>query len=127
MYGFLNSDQALEIISGPIFMFNIVFLKLWEEYILKQQHQECNIGIKNSGVDGIFRNNVSGIFINHDTIENELYKVFKDLKSSVLEKLASISKEIVNGYISELVTKLYINLYDSVIKSKPYKTNARLV
>ncbi len=97
-----------ELDKSDIFILPSVNESFGLSYIEAQSRGLIVIGCKNTGIDGIIKNNINGYLVNPDI--QEIKDVFKKIKSENQESLIKNSIENIKNYEKEKVIKNYIEI-----------------
>ncbi|MFW6008542.1 MAG: glycosyltransferase family 4 protein [Nanoarchaeota archaeon] len=111
-YGF----QDKEVVSSLLKQSNIFIMPSYPETLgrafLEAAASDCIcIGHRNTGIDGLFKNKESAIFVDRSDFSDELRNLFKNFSSDYVRNYLINSRKIVEQLTWENISKKYVDIY----------------
>jgi glycosyltransferase involved in cell wall biosynthesis len=117
--GFLDKDKVQEFLEISHIFIMPSFPETLGRAFLEASASNCLIvGHLNTGVDGIFTNRESAIFVNEDTIHEEIFELFKNFSKEKYGSITSNALKIVKNLSWTKIGESYNQVFSSCIRQK---------
>lgn len=116
-HGYLNKSDVNKLLKASHIFIMPSYPETLGRAFLEAAASNCLcIGHKNTGVDGLFKHQESAIFVNENTIANEIEAIFQNFSGDFFEPYIKNARHIVNQLTWEKIGEKYHEVYSNALK-----------